>query len=384
MDLVGRFRIGERLAVVLAGIAVVLCGAVFLLRFLPPEGTTEKAENLNDTAPSFRQDLPAVSHYNNSEAAQGVSTTVIYLDVLIAVNWLIDFLLLRACSRLLRIPGGRGRQVFGSLFGGFCACVILLPSLAWWGSLAVNLVTAGVMCLIAFPWRGIKAYLRQTGALFAVSALLAGVALALFMLIAPAGLYVANGTVYYNVPPVWLAALCGVSYVLICLYERFLRKGAVRGGRYRITVTDAGGTVTLPALYDSGNRLCETFSGAPVIVVQKEAVLPVLSPAMRRTLNALDGTDSGQPAEGAMAVGWRLIPFHSIGGNGLLPAFKPAALTLQRENGKPHSITGCYLALSPALGRGEYQALIGNDPVALSEETGHLPAQKGEKHELVT
>ena len=91
--------------------------------------------------------------------------TTVYLDVLIAVNWLIDDLLLSGCARLLHLPYRRGRLVLGSLFGGCCACVILLPPLPVYLSLAVKLVTAGIMALIGFPWLGVRAYLRQTGLL---------------------------------------------------------------------------------------------------------------------------------------------------------------------------------------------------------------------------
>ena len=46
---------------------------------------------------------------------------VIYLDVLLALNLFIDFLLLSAAARILRIPGRTGRRVLGALLGAACA-----------------------------------------------------------------------------------------------------------------------------------------------------------------------------------------------------------------------------------------------------------------------
>lgn len=58
MDLVGKFRVGERVAVVLAGILTVMFIGVLIQCFWPPE-------DLNETAPSFRQDLPEDHLYTN-------------------------------------------------------------------------------------------------------------------------------------------------------------------------------------------------------------------------------------------------------------------------------------------------------------------------------
>ncbi len=305
--------------------------------------------------------------------------TVVYLDILVTVNWLIDFLLLRACARILHLPCRRGRAVLGALFGGFCACVLLLPELPSVASLLLKLVTAGIMALIAFPWTGLFAYLRQTGLLFLISALFAGLSFALWYFVAPAGFYVSNGAVYYQIHPLLLALLCCVCYCLVCLYEHWFCRENRSGGRYRLTVTDHEGSVTIDALHDSGNGLTELFSGAPVIVAEKSALLPILSPTMRQALEGLSAGAEVSSAEEILAAGWRLIPFRSVGGSGLLPAFRPRRLLLKRENGKSGDITGCYIALCPSLGRGEYRALIGTDPISLLQT-----AQKGERYEMVT
>lgn len=361
----------KRIAVTLWGILAVLCGGLLLQRW-------ETSENFRPTATDFRQNLPVLGVYNDTETAEkeGVGV-VVYLDVLIAVNWLVDYLLLRGCARLTSLHGSNGRLVLGGLIGGLCACVILLPPLPPPVSLLLQLTVAALMCAVAFPWQGWRTYFRRTFLLFVLSALFAGVALALFTLAAPAGLFVSNGTVYYDIPPLWLAALCGASYLAVCLFDRLLRRRLPQGGLYRLTVTDAGGTVTLSALFDSGNRLRETFSGFPVIVVQREAVLPVLSETMRETLALFD---PAAPAPATpTATGWRLIPFSSVGGSGLLPAFLPTTLLIQRDNDPPRPLTACYLALSPALGRGDYTALIGAEALAADQET-----QKGEPYEMAT
>lgn len=54
---------------------------------------------------------------------------VLYLDVLIAVNLLIDFLLLSAAARILRLPVRRAGFWLVHLLGLLSCCMILLPPL---------------------------------------------------------------------------------------------------------------------------------------------------------------------------------------------------------------------------------------------------------------
>ena len=57
--------------------------------------------------------------------------------------------------------------------------------------------------------------------------------------------------------------------------------------------------------------------------------------------------------------------FRSVGGDGLLPAFRPEHLTVVAENGANRDATGAYVAVCEELGRGDYDALVGTDIAGL-------------------
>ena len=65
---------------------------------------------------------------------------VIYLDVLLAVNLLIDFLLLSATAYLLHIPVKRWRLVISAVIGAASAALIFLPPLPALASLGIKVV----------------------------------------------------------------------------------------------------------------------------------------------------------------------------------------------------------------------------------------------------
>ena len=68
---------------------------------------------------------------------------------------------------------------------------------------------------------------------------------------------------------------------------------------------------------------------------------------------------------------WRLIPYDTLGGNGLLPAFIPSeAVALTRYG--DCVLSPCYVAVCERLGRGEYSGLIGS-------ALGEILTEKGGK-----
>ena len=275
---------------------------------------------------------------------------MIYMDVLVALNWFLDYALLCGTARLLHIPSRRWRLVLGALGGALLAAVLVLPSIPGWLSLILRLGAALPVVWIAFGLGNVRQSAVRMLVFFLLSTALAGLVLLIYTLAAPQGLKVINGVVYYDVSPLFLAVLTAVGYGGLCLYERWGRLRRLER-EYRLELTGAGGTGILRALYDSGNRLTEGFSGRPVIVADKSAVTPLLTPEQRRFLELTDGG-------GALPGHWRVIPYRSIGGDGLLPAFMPEKAVLcagkQRQD-----ITGVYIAITDRLGRGEYEALVG-------------------------
>lgn len=277
---------------------------------------------------------------------------VIYADILLVLNWWLDFLLLLGVRRALGVVAKPWRLALGALIGALSACTLFLPPMPWWLSLLVKLVAAAAMVFIAFSWQSWRSFCRQGLLLFGFSAGLSGLCGALYFFAAPADFYVFNGVVYYSVPPLLLVVLTAVCYGALCLVEMMLRRRAPAGRCFTLRLAYGGNTVSVRCLYDSGNHLTEPFSNRPVLVVEQavaECLLPI--PVLLEEL----------PAGKA---GWRLVPFDSLGGQGLLPAFVPDQVVVLAAEGE-RILPSCYVAVCPRLGRGEYQGLLSS---ALGEE----------------
>lgn len=271
---------------------------------------------------------------------------VVYIDILLALNWWIDFLLLLGVRRGMGGGVRSWRVALGALVGAFSCLTLFLPPLSVWLTLAIRLVAAALMVTVAFRHRSWRAWWRSVLLLFTLSAGLAGLCGGLYFFVAPQGFYVFNGVVYYSVTPLLLVALTVVCYGLLWLAEQWMRRRAPKECLYRVRLSYGDKKVVFPCLYDSGNHLVEPFSGWPVLVVERGVAEELLT---------VPPTVEDLPADG----GWRLIPYDTLGGNGLLPAFIPAEAAVVTRDGTQR-LPPCYVAVCERLGRGEYNGLMGS------------------------
>ena len=263
----------------------------------------------------------------------------IYIDVLVGINLFINYFLLLAVSKFLSLPVKRFRMVAAAALGAAASLSILLPETNLFLSLAFKLAVSGLIVLFAYPYYGIKQFLRELAAFYIMSFAFAGFMLALWYFIAPQGLIIKNSVVYFNVSPLLLIVLTIVCYFIIRLIHRITGRQAPEDLFCRIQIDFNGKSVSCAAKVDTGNTQTEPFSNAPVAVVCEDC---------------LDGI---APKHESGKI--RLVPFQAVSGEGLLPAFKPDKLTVitGREKIEVHEV---YIAVTKSK-LGAFSALLNPD-----------------------
>ncbi len=270
---------------------------------------------------------------------------IIYADILFAVNWWINFLLLTGVARMGNVAARVWRVAAGGFIGSLFSVLLFLPSLPAWVTLLAKFLAAAVMIWIAFGWQKQRQFTKAFLLLFGLSAGLAGLCSALYFFIAPSKLYVFNGVVYYAVSPWLLLVLTLICYIILTIIEKASLRRAPHQYVYTIAITYRNRTTHIRCLYDTGNHLTEPFSNRPVLVAERAAL---------NTIIDIPIDSAAIPPNGE----WRIIPFNTLGGDGLLPAFVPdkmAVITAKKESVVP----SCYVAVCNRLGRGDYQGLLG-------------------------
>lgn len=260
----------------------------------------------------------------------------IYADILVIVNLYVDYILLCCVRSFLRLGAATSRLVLGALTGALLSLLGLLPLPGWTSPLlggACALAAAGAAFAPAKPRLLVRCWLST----WIFSFLLAGFLLFIMQFAPPGYMALVGSAVYLNLSlPVLFAATCG-AYAIFRLAGKLLPRD--HGPPLtKLTIVRGGRAATVFAKADTGNALREPFSGLPVIVCQREA-LGALGPL---------------PTPEELSPGQRLIPFESLGGKGLLAAFRPESVAVA-ATGKPLE---CYIAVTDTpLSAGEFGAL---------------------------
>lgn len=282
--------------------------------------------------------------------------TVVYIDSLFLLNFVVDYLLLLCAGRLAGEVLHRGRLALGAGLGAAYAAAIFFPGM---GFLLHPLCKVGVGILaLMIGYGGSRRLLRVCLMFFAVSAAFGGGIFALELL-GGRGLTLKNG-IFYSAMDLRLILLsaAGCYVLLTLLFQRSARHGCRELVPAELTL--AGRRVTLTALVDTGNTLTDPLTGRPVMVVEGASLAPLFPPGqapdsaiLRDPVGAIEHY-SAQPGWRGR---WRLLPYQAVGVEcGMLLALQVDRAVIDAED---HG--ALLVALSPTgvSDGGGYSALIG-------------------------
>ena len=252
---------------------------------------------------------------------------VVYLDLVMALNFLVDGLLLLGTNRLTGYPPGWKRASLAAALGGLYAGACMLPQLQFMGGMLFRILCLAAMSVIAFGWD--LSALRRGAIFVLLSMALGGVALGI------------EGSGF------GIVILSGGVVVLLCLLAV---REPIGSQRYQpMELVCCGKTLRLTALVDTGNTLRDPISGAVVAVAGADVSQQLGIP---RTFveDPIAGLYSGQLS------GARLIPYRAVGStNGMLLAIRCEKVKLNGREISP------IVAFAPQRleSMGAYQVLAG-------------------------
>ncbi len=250
---------------------------------------------------------------------------MIYWNVVMVLNFLVDWLLLMAANRLLGYPASPGRTAIGGLTGALYGGACMLPGMGFLGNLLWRTVMLSLVAMVGYGFH--RSALRR-GILF------------LLLSMALGGILQGLGSVGF-----W-KVIVGAGVICLCT---FLLRGRLSGGGYMpVELTYGENRLKLTALQDTGNTLHDPLTGNPVLVVDRDVA---------GRLTGLTRQQLQKPVESIGALpGLRLIPYKTVGTEGgLLLALKLPKVRIGHWQGS------CLVAFAPEQlsSDGEYQALTG-------------------------
>ena len=273
--------------------------------------------------------------------------TVIYVDVLLLVNFIIGYFLLRATGIMCAMPLPFARNIFGAVLAAIATIALLLPPLPFFIQIAFKIVCGMIIARAAFPWHGWRRYLCLCGVYAALNFGFAGVLIFLLLNGFLPGAEYNNLSVYLAIsPPVLFWCAAGI-YFLLRLCGIFLPPKA--GESYCVKIWIGQHSISLRTLRDTGFSLREPISGKPVLLVSFPAIREKLPEEIRYFLE--QWSQEGSPTPLA-EYKFRLVPMGTASGRNILPALLlPITVTDHAQDILPVAFS------DQKFGKGEYDAL---------------------------
>lgn len=252
----------------------------------------------------------------------------VYLDMVILLNFLVDYLLLLGTNRLCGHPPGWGRCAIAAGVGGIYGGLCLLPGFRFLGNTLWRMVSLGGMSFIAFG--------------FCLGALRRGI---VFVILCMALGGAATGM---NAGGFWSILASAAIIGGMCIVGFRQMPGSV--SYVPVVITYNGKKLHLTALCDTGNTLRDPITGRSVLVIGGDAAQK-LTGLTRQQLESPVSTMEQQ-----LLSGLRLVPYCGIGNSGsFLLALRIPDVRIGNWNG--NSLVA--FAPNQLCAEGDYQALTG-------------------------
>ncbi len=272
---------------------------------------------------------------------------VVYADILIFTNMFVNFFILKITALLGHDSPKTLRLILGCSVGSLFSLYIFLPPSGIETELIFKLIISAVIVLVTFSFISLKSFLRRIGIFFATSFLYAGFMLFIWAVIKPQNLAINNGIVYINISPVLLIILTLLGYIALSLIRYFSSKQAYLGKRCKAKFRLKNKEIWVNLLIDTGNSLTDNITGKPVFIIEKSVIKNILE-----YIPTTDNITEFKPEKG-----FRLIPYSSVGGSGLLTAFTCEKADIEYDN-RVKTVLSPIIAISEEKLGEDYKGII--------------------------
>lgn len=243
----------------------------------------------------------------------------VYLDLILLLNFLFDFIILLSTSLLLKRNAKIYRIILGALFGSITTFTLFVP-LSSLGLFIFKFIVSLIMVYIVFGIKNHKYTLKNIYYLYIVSIVLGG---ALYF-INNQFLYNNDGLLFItNGSSINLILALILSPIIIYVYIKQCKSLKTNYNKYlKIDVYLKNGKVfSLNAFLDTGNKLIDPYKRWPIILIDKNKIEPTSDDKLL------------------------LVPYHTLENEGILKCIIPSKVYIEGVGFKKKLLIG----LSPKI-----------------------------------
>lgn len=274
----------------------------------------------------------------------------IYIDVLILINTIINYIFIRlvavATGAEVTVKKVLASSVIGSLFS-----IVIILDMTVLQALFLRIIMIVFCSFVSFGYENIYVFVKRNVMLVAVYMLFTGFLMAVFR--ETATVYTNNFSFYIGINPVYFVAAIFIFYVILSLSE-FIFFREPQQYIYPVTVITKYGDFSATAFYDTGFKLKDLLCGNAVMMCSLEYL---------KTQQLVHITDiiSGFYDTGICEDGSILPLFYSdISGSGTVAAIKTEKVIIKKNNGEKE-LKNIILAVNQKKFAYQHELLFGKD-----------------------
>lgn len=289
----------------------------------------------------------------------------IYIDVIIAENLIMNYIILYATSLISKSKTSWLKMFIASLLGTLYVVIAYISKLNMYSNIFLKIILSAIIVFIAYYPQDVKKFIKQLTLFYLTTFTFGGVATYLIYVLKPQNIIIENG-VYkgtYVLKVIFMGAIVG-TIVLLISFKFYKSKITTKDMMCKIKIIFKNKEVEVNAIVDTGNMLKEPLTGNPVVVVEKTSLYDLLPKEILNNTESILGGDFDKIPENIKneyVQKLKIIPFSSLGKqNGMLVGIKPDKLIIineEKEEEKDNIVVAIYN--KSLTKRGEYNALIG-------------------------
>ncbi len=265
----------------------------------------------------------------------------VYIDVIFLINYIMDLLLLFIVKIILKRNTTRLKLYIAALIGAISSCILaIIPQLNGLLQFILSyIIIAYLMVLVAFGQQNTKTRMKACIVLYISTFFLGGVLNSLYYTFGFGdifkelfnGGFLTNRTATYYL--VSIITAMGAIYIFIKILMN-LRSGALELYETYLHFNDK--SIKLMGLLDTGNSLYDPILKKPVLITEYNVIKSLFSDVetryIERILYSLDRKFTHNSRDEIAIhkdtsaevdhIKIRMVPYHSIGKSGILPAIE--------------------------------------------------------------
>lgn len=260
---------------------------------------------------------------------------IIYADMILVVNVLMNSIILLFTALLTGSAIKIWRIIIAAGIGSIYVLASIIDKTYFLSSVGAKLAISIVLVYTVFGFVSLGTFLLRLGTFYVTSFIFGGAVLGwLFFLNEPYEIVKTRGYIVQ-----WMYLFGGVlagAGLIIVLFRRCISSVNRRKMLYQVHIELGGVSVPVIGMLDTGNGLYTLVGHKPVILVELQRLIPILSPEVVRYLRSnpahewLTNLDQCSDTEWLNRV--EIVPYCAIGNSSMLIAFRTDGITLVKDN----------------------------------------------------